>query len=375
MSDSILNKIIELQEDQKRAEINPQELVNLLLSELNVREREVLNARYGLDRADYQTLEAIGKNYGITRERVRQIENNALRKAVQKEGRDEILAGLLSIVLKEIDKGGYIRLEDSLLDDILKNSVEPEIDRNCLLFVFNKFLTGHIEPIDVIYTERAWRIKNKDISHYSRLVDGIKNILEKKNQPMHLSEILEGLKREIMDEKLNRVAEEVQDWERAVDSYLQVSKHFKKNLFDKWGLNHWRTVNPKRMRDKIHLVMQKYNEPLHYKTIAQKINNEQFDNKRAHPATIHNELISDSRFVLIGRGIYALREWGYKPGVIAEVIEEVISAAGVPLTKEEIVKEVLKKRIVKKGSVNLTLANKDKFERLADGRYTLKKKL
>jgi len=372
MTDNILEKIIELQKDQRKAEINPKELVNFLLSELNNREREVLNARYGLVEDNCQTLEAIGKKYGITRERVRQIENNALDKALVKQGKDEALAELASVVVKEINKGGYIRQEDNLFNDLLGNSAEFKVDKNCLKFIFSKFLTSQIEPVDILYTERAWQIKDRDLGYFPKLVDGIRNVLNQKNQPMHLSEILAELEKEIADEKLKGLISEIEDWQSAVDSYLEVSKHFKKNLFDKWGLAHWRSVNPKRMRDKIHLILQKYEKPLHYKQIAEHINQEQFDAKRAHPATIHNELILDDRYVLVGRGIYALAEWGYKPGVIAEVIRDILQGSGTALTKGEIMKEVLKRRMVKEGSVNLILSNRELFEKLSDGRYQVK---
>lgn len=369
---NILDKVIKAQEDQKKIELNPQELVNFLLSDLASRQKEVIKARYGLDRTEPETLEAIGKRLEITRERVRQIEKNALRKALEISGVEEKLADLVSLVTKHIHKGGYMRLENALLNELLENSKDFEIDSNCLRFIFSKFLVEHIEPVMVVHTENAWQMKNKDLSHYESVVEGVKNILNKKNEPMHLDEIMGDLEKELAESKIKELEQELEDWKEVIHSYLEVSKHFKKNLFDRWGLKEWRSVNPKRMRDKIYLVLGKYREPLHYKTIADKINEEKFDSKVAHPATIHNELILDDRFVLIGRGIYALKEWGYKPGVISQVVKEVLTEAGGPLIKDEIIKEVLKRRIVKEGSINLTLADKDTFERLADGRYALK---
>lgn len=60
-------------------EMLKQEL-NLALNELEERERKVLELRYGLKDGQIHTLEEIGNLYGITRERVRQIESKALRK-------------------------------------------------------------------------------------------------------------------------------------------------------------------------------------------------------------------------------------------------------------------------------------------------------
>lgn len=369
---NILDKIIKSQEETKKANLNLQELVNFILKDLNQREREIINARYGLESAETKTLEAIGKKYEITRERVRQIEKNALKKIIKINGLEEKIADLISIVIKYIHQGGYLRLEESLFDDILENTQEEFVDENRLRFIFKYFLNDYIEPVDIVYTERAWKIKDKSIKHYMPIIEGIKNILEKKDEPLHLLEIVKILEKEVIDEKLSAIIKDIENWEEAVNSYLQVSKHFKKDLFGKWGLTHWRLISPKRMRDKIYLILQKYKNPMHFKTIAEKINLEKFDKKLAHPATIHNELILDDRFVLIGRGIYALKDWGYQPGLIIDVVKQVMTQAGVPLTKDEIIKEVLKQRQVKEGSINLVLTDKNIFEVLKDGSYRLK---
>jgi DNA-directed RNA polymerase sigma subunit (sigma70/sigma32) len=47
---------------------------------LSDREQRVITSRYGLDGEEEQTLEAIGRELSLTRERVRQIENEALGK-------------------------------------------------------------------------------------------------------------------------------------------------------------------------------------------------------------------------------------------------------------------------------------------------------
>lgn len=370
---NILDKIIKQHKEQKLASLNPRELIDFVLKNLNQREREIINARYGLETPQVQTLEAIGKKYHITRERVRQIEKKAIKKVLETEGWQEKLGDLASFVVEEIKKGGYLRLEEKLFDKLLKDEGEErEINKNRLRFIFTYFLNDYIEPVNIIHAEKAWKIKGKELEHYHPLIEGIKSILIRKEEPLHLSEIINFLKKELADEKINKIISEVESWEEVVKSYLEVSKHFKNNLFDKWGLVHWRSVNPKRMRDKIYLVLQKYNQPMHFREIAEKINEEKFDNKTAHAATIHNELILDDRFILVGRGIYALREWGYKPGMILDVIKQIFQEYKVPLTKDEIIKEVLKHRIVKEGSINLALSNKKHFVRLADGKYFLK---
>ena len=54
--------------------------INKILESLNPREQEVIKLRYGLGGKNPMTLEDVGKKFGVTRERVRQIEGKALRK-------------------------------------------------------------------------------------------------------------------------------------------------------------------------------------------------------------------------------------------------------------------------------------------------------
>ena len=372
MDNNILDKVIQSQQQNRKIELNPRELISSFFKDLSAREKEVISARYGLDSMKGRTLEAIGKRYNITRERVRQIENSALKKMLKVKGKTDKIKNLIALVVPYIRKGGYLRREESLLDDLLTDSHEKEIDKNRLRFVFKYFLSDYIEPVEIVYTEPAWKLKEKNLEHYELVIENVKKLLEEKSEPLLMQEIKSWLSKEMVDDKVKKIMDELEDWGEALNSYLEVSKHFGKNLFDKWGLINWRSVQPKRMRDKVYLILQKYRKPMHFKIIAQRINDEKFDNKVAHPATIHNELILDERFVLIGRGIYALKEWGYQPGVILDVIKQILREAGQPLSKAEITQAVLKQRMVKPGSVNLALSDKKSFNLLPDGRYSLR---
>jgi len=83
--------------------------------------------------------------------------------------------------------------------------------------------------------------------------------------------------------------------------------------------------------------------------------------------------IKDKRFVLVGRGLYALAEWGYEPGTVSEIIVQVMKKANCPLSKEEIIEKVLAKRLVKENTVLINLQNRKLFEKTGDGAYALKK--
>jgi DNA-directed RNA polymerase delta subunit len=121
------------------------------------------------------------------------------------------------------------------------------------------------------------------------------------------------------------------------------------------------------------LILKKATKPLHFSEITNLINKAGFDSKIACPATVHNELILNDQYVLVGRGIYALKEWGYKEGTVVDVIYNVLEEAGKPMKKDDIVEEVLKTRMVKKSTVYLSLLNKAKFQKIGYDEYTIKK--
>ena len=72
--------------------------------------------------------------------------------------------------------------------------------------------------------------------------------------------------------------------------------------------------------------------------------------------------------MLVGRGLYALTEWGYKPGVVRDVIREALEKEG-PMKKDEIIKQVKKARFVKDNTILVNLNDSRYFKRLKDGRY------
>ena len=78
---------------EEAAEANMlKEAVDAVLTSLDPREEKVIRMRYGLGGEEPRTLEYIGNLFGVTRERVRQIEANALRK-MRSPKRKKILAG------------------------------------------------------------------------------------------------------------------------------------------------------------------------------------------------------------------------------------------------------------------------------------------
>jgi hypothetical protein len=81
-------------------------------------------------------------------------------------------------------------------------------------------------------------------------------------------------------------------------------------------------------------------------------------------------LIKDGRFVLVGRGLYALTEWGYSQGTVVDVVMRILKEAGA-LSKDEIINHVLKERFVKENTILVNLQNAKYFKRDENGRYFL----
>jgi len=155
-------------------------------------------------------------------------------------------------------------------------------------------------------------------------------------------------------------------------SILQASKKIEQNKFGHWGIEDWREVKPKTINDKIYLILKNHGKPMHFVEITEQINKINFDDKGANAATVHNELILDDKYVLVGRGLYSLKEWGYQKGTVVDVINSILSESAKPLSREEIIEKVLEQRLVKKATIILALMDKKSFEKVG-GKYQLKK--
>ncbi|MFA5791515.1 MAG: winged helix-turn-helix domain-containing protein [Candidatus Paceibacterota bacterium] len=147
-----------------------------------------------------------------------------------------------------------------------------------------------------------------------------------------------------------------------------MSKVVAKNGLGEWGKATSPNIRTRGVKDYAFLVMRRHGTPLHFKEVADAIS--KTFGKKTHYATCHNELIKDSRFVLVGRGMYALSEWGYKAGIARVVIEDILKKEG-PLSKDDVVAKVMKERYFKKNTVLVNLANPKYFKKNKNGLYTM----
>ncbi len=339
----------------KKIKFNPVLSTKKLLSSLDERPKLVLVNRFGLESESPRTLESIGQEYGITRERVRQIEAFALNK-MRKSKEFSSLEDAFSELKDCIEDYGGLVEESSFLSSCTKQD-DHRSHIHFLLVAGDDF--NKIKECKDFYhswatdTERAEAIK----SALKRLHDEIDQ-----GTLMGEKEVLNTLSaymKEALKEKVN---------EEVIFSLLNVSKKVSSNALGEWGLASSPYINPRGMRDYAFLVMRKNGSPMHFSEVAGSIK-EHFG-RNAHVQTVHNELIKDGRFVLVGRGLYALKEWGYKGGVVRKVIEEILSKSG-PLTKDEIIKKVLTERYVKENTILVNLQNKNYFKKDAQGNYAL----
>lgn len=334
----------------------PSSITEALLADLPDRARDVLQKRFGLNKkGETFTLEAIGQSYGITRERVRQIENYGVQ-SVQKSDAYKKQYELFLELQKLIDEiGGGIIAEHILLDEL----TDSDIERNHLFFLLT---VG-----DVFY-------KSKENPHYAHRWYTQRTMAETVEQA--LRSVRKTLKRDdLVSEQdiISRFKTELaeiadQHNEEVLKRWLQMSKQIGQNPLGDWGHAESPNIRVKGIRDYAYLVVKRHGSPMHFKEVAGAIK-DMFERK-AHVATTHNELIKDDRFVLVGRGLYALSEWGYTAGVVKEVLREILENEG-PLSREEIIDRVRRERHVKDNTIIVNLQDATHFKRLANGAYTL----
>ena len=371
LNNSILDKVMASSEEQNLAGFNPVEIVATLFENLSSREQDILRRRFGLHGRENETLEGIGKGYEVTRERIRQIENTSVKNIKSRIDFSDVVKPVENVVLHSLEKHGGIMAEDHLLEFLLQADKEDNSKRKHLLFLLEKLTSKRLSKTTQPEFEPIWKIDFVNWDKISQTVDEIVSILENHGQPLPEEDLIKKF-RSTETYQNHKTHYNFSDEEmEPIYAHLRASQKVKTNPFKEWGLTHWATVSPKRMGDKIYLVMKKHGKPLHFREITEEINKSGFDRKKAYAPTIHNELILDKRYILVGRGIYALKEWGYIPGVVSDVIAEILKKAGAPLTREEIVEQVLAQRMVKKGTIYLALGNSSKFAKDNENKFYL----
>ncbi len=339
-------------------------LVYEVLAGLNDRAQRIISIRYGL-KGEPSSLSAIGRKMGITRERVRQIEADSFSK-LKEFPKSEKYKLLIKNAIKVIEKKGGFCEKSVLKESLIK---EPtSIERNQLIFLLNSsselhFKKGTLSLKGFWYKEKAFKIDNI-IAIHKNLVDFFK----KEKEIVDFNMIWKYIQGTSWGSFF-----EIPEGKERLKMILSLSKIIQNNLLNEWGLSNWRSIAERGSREKAHLVLKKYEKPLHFREITEHINFH-WSHKRALPQTVHNELIKDERFVLVGRGIYGLSEWGLSGGTVRDLIVNFFKEKKEPHKKELIIKYVLKRKKVKETTVLVNLANQRYFNKDEAGRYFIKEK-
>ncbi|MFH1509545.1 MAG: sigma factor-like helix-turn-helix DNA-binding protein [Candidatus Nealsonbacteria bacterium] len=313
-------------------------IISNFLKVLPEKQREIISRRFGLKGEKRETLEVIGNNLGITRERVRQIESDAFLKLQPQIEKQQKVFQAIEDYLK---KSGGVKKEELLFGDLATKE-------NQIFFLLSILKTvKRFSETESFYP--FWAQGKESFASAKKNIDIVYDGIKKSKKVMKLSELISLL-------SINS---------NILISSLEISKKILKNQEGFYGLKEWPEVNPRRIKDKAYIALKKNKEPLHFTEVAGLI-------PASLPQTVHNELIKDTRFVLVGRGIYALNEWGYEKGVVKDVIKSILKEYKKPLTKEQIVQKVQEKRLVKENTILLNLSNRKYFLRDSGGFYDVK---
>ncbi|MFA5871331.1 MAG: sigma factor-like helix-turn-helix DNA-binding protein [Parcubacteria group bacterium] len=343
-----------------------QSIIIDLLSALGAKQKLIISSRFGLAGSEPKTLESIGKNLNITRERVRQIETDAISQLKKSEKKSE-LGDILAVVSEVLKEKGGIGYTESLVKSVYKRHFSKDVvseEEGRLMEII--FLIAGLKRVKSNRElSESWSHESFNAKKFRQIVEWLENILNDSKKVYSISEIEKIFKSSELAEKFPEI-DAVQ-----LESFLEVSKKFGRNVFGDWGKAKWPLIKPRGVREKATLVLQKIGKPLHFKEVSRLIEEYKLSLKKVHPQTVHNELIRDKRFVLVGRGTYALREWGYEEGTVKDVIVSLIKGAGGFLAKDSLLRGVLKKRKVKKATIAVNLSDKKVFEKVKGG-YKLK---
>ena len=326
-----------------------------LVEQLPPRIKDVVVGRFGLSVVPPLTLEAVGRQHQITRERVRQIVKEGLarlRKDMQQAKYKDRYAATFEEVAATLRKAGSMKREDLLLDLL---EAKDAVNHALFLLTLGDQFYNQRETQDFY---AFWTLREDMVQKARPWHQRLLSFFQKKKSPVAEQELrlLHG---------------------KEVFLYLEISKLIEKSPDGRWGLKTWSEVNPRGMRDKAYLALKQQGNHLHFKEVASAIaklqENLTLQKKKAVlPQTVHNELIKDPRFVLVGRGTYGLSDWGLKSGTVKDVMRSILANNGKTMPKAKLVGETLQRRQVKLSTILLNLQDRRYFLRNQDGTYTLK---
>lgn len=336
-----------------------QKLYTNLTKDLSDRQKEVIAGRFGLSNGNPETLEAIGGRFGVTRERVRQIEAAALKEMGDKFSNIPELVSVMEKGKKYLKTVGGVAKQEVLVQHLMGELEGLNENYLSVLLAVSKAFDFYASDADF------WGYYFLDKSGQKeamKILTAWTSVLNQKKEDVLSGNYDAHFKKFLKEKNLSTAY---------LENCLGISKKVHVNPYGDKGLIAWPEIRPKTIRDRIYLVLKKTGKPEHFTAIAKLVNDAKFDTRIALASTVHNELIKDVRFVLVGRGIYGLSEHGFEPGTAKDVIKTILAKQG-PMRSKDIVLNVQKKRFFKYNTILVNLQNKDLFHRAEDGTYRIK---
>lgn len=336
-----------------------QAFLQSLLQRFPERSQAIFSLRFGLKDGDEKTLEEIGQTYGITRERVRQVVDVLLKKMraeVAKLKTHPTLDRIMGLLNQEHGIMTVASMKDRLAN---KNVSEGQ----SLLALLTLLPEG--EVCKETKTDQALVLaKNFDTQRRAKILETALAVLKAENDVVDFNRLYA-----LVSQALGN---EMSVTETELKSFIAPSKDIEENVFGRYGLSSWESIRPRGTRERAHLILKVFAKPLHFREIARLIDEHGLykPGKKTHPQTVHNELIKDKRFVLVGRGTYALSDWGYTKGTVRQVLANILKEHEEPMNREDLLKAVLKVRQVKKSTVIINLNTF--FTKVGKNIYTLR---
>jgi hypothetical protein len=336
-----------------------QTILDTIVEALSKRQKDIITQRFGLG-VKARTLAFLGNKYGITRERVRQIESATLKVLQRSAKENSQLRELFGKVEGHLSLVGGARRADFLVDDLKFVLKDKTVSEPYVALLFALFGSPELF-VETNEFYPFWYSDKQVLQRVKQFTQKVGSFLKNKKEAL--------IERGEFDTLFAQVTKQNNVKEFVALNYLLVSKDFYVNPYGDFGLMDWPEIAPRTMRDKAYLVLKKRKSPMHFREIAQEINRIKFDSKKAHPQTVHNELIkANERFVLVGRGLYSLREFGLEPGTTKDVLLRLLKKNG-PMHFDKIVKLVSQERVLKNNTIFLNLQNKKLFKKNDKGHY------
>lgn len=332
-----------------------------VLSGLTEKERTVISRRIGLQ-GERETLQSIGESYSITRERVRQIEDVGIRK-IGRIVKSTPLHEIQTVGNRILALHGGLLTRDRLVSVVISECGIPSDVNSGIVEVILQSDYNVQKSKPQLGTRTYFSLPEVNRKAVQEIYKESVRILKKKGDIMENTALYEMVKANLFPQfgKIDSVL-----IDSVLDAFTDIVKGEEKYV----GLEKWKILNPSTLKDKAVYVLKKAKKPMHFVEITNAIADRFSESVKV--ATIHNELIRNNEFVLIGRGIYVLKEWGYKPGTVLDVILDVFIKAKTPLSTEEIITKVLKVRQVKTSTIYMNLQNRKYVERVGRNLYQMK---